>query len=113
MHELSLMEGLLGIIQDSAQAQGFARVRRVILEIGQLAGAEVEALRFAFDVVVAGTVAEGAALEILEPPGRGRCPACAAESPMASRYEPCPRCGQGPLRVTGGTELRVTALDVE
>ena len=36
MHELSLAENLLEIIEDAARADGFLRVRKVILEIGQL-----------------------------------------------------------------------------
>jgi len=85
----------------------------VILEVGRLAGVEVEALRFAFDVVTAGSLAEGAALEIEEPAGLGRCAACGNVSPVTARYELCPRCRTLPLTVTGGTELRVKALDVE
>lgn len=113
MHELSLMEGLLEIIRESAEAQGFGRVRRVVLEIGALAGVEVEALRFAFEAAAPGTVVEGAVLEVESPPGLGRCPACGAGCRVASRFEACPCCGGAPLAVTGGTEMRVKALDVE
>ena len=47
---MSLMEGMLQIIEENARTQGFGRVRNVILEIGKLAGVEVEALRFAFEI---------------------------------------------------------------
>lgn len=113
MHELSLMEGMLEIIEDSARAQGCHRVRTVILEIGKLAGVEVEALRFAFDAVTAGSIAEGAALEIEEPEGQGWCAACGKVSPVTARYDMCPRCPTLPLQITGGGELRVKALDVD
>jgi hydrogenase nickel incorporation protein HypA/HybF len=113
MHELSLMEGLLEIIQESAETEGFGRVRRVVLEIGALAGVEVEALRFAFEAAAPGTVADGAALEIESPPGLGRCPTCGVGCRVGSRLEACPCCGDAPLTVTGGTELRIKALDVE
>ena len=71
MHELSLAESALQIIEESARAEGFCRVRTVVLEIGQLASVEVEALRFCFDAVLRGSLAEGAALEIIEVPGVG------------------------------------------
>src|SRR5512147_542461 len=63
MHEMSLAEGVLQIIEDAAQAQQFGRVTTVWLEIGQLAGVEVEAMRFCFDAVTRDTIADGAKLE--------------------------------------------------
>lgn len=113
MHEMSLMEGMLGIIEDHAKAQGYGRVRTVILEIGKLAGVEVEALRFAFEAVADGSIAAGAALEIEEPQGLGWCAECAQESPVETRYDPCPLCGKVPMAISGGTQMRVKALDVE
>jgi hydrogenase nickel incorporation protein HypA/HybF len=110
---MSLMEGMLRIVEDHAPAQGFGRVRTVILEIGKLAGVEVEALRFAFEAVTEGSIVEGAALEIEEPQGLGWCVECEMESPVETRYDPCPLCGKVPMAITGGTEMRVKALDVE
>ena len=37
MHEMSLAEGVLQLIEDSAKTQDFSRVKTVWLEIGQLA----------------------------------------------------------------------------
>ena len=64
MHEMSLCESVLRIIESEAPVQGFSRVTRVCLEIGHLAGVEVEAMRFGFDVVTAGSLAAGARLDI-------------------------------------------------
>ena len=113
VHELALMEGMLLAIEESAQAQGFQRVRGVVLEVGCFAGVDPEALRFAFEVVTGGTVAEGACLTLEEPLGTGWCAACNQGLPVRSRLDPCPLCEGFPLRVTGGTELRLKALDVD
>src|SRR3989338_4562144 len=72
MHEMSLAESVLHIIEDAAHEQGFARVRMVWLEIGQLACVEQESLRFGFDVVTRGSIAEQARLEIIETAGAGK-----------------------------------------
>ena len=40
MHELSLAENVLQIIEEAAQAQGFSRVKTVVLEIGRPAAVE-------------------------------------------------------------------------
>jgi hydrogenase nickel insertion protein HypA len=69
MHEMSLCESILQICEDEARRQGFKRVTRVRLEIGRLSGAEPEAMRFSFDAVTRGSLAEGAVLEIIDMPG--------------------------------------------
>jgi hydrogenase nickel incorporation protein HypA/HybF len=113
MHEMSLAEGVLQLMEDAAVSQGFTRVRAVWLEIGQLAAVEVDAMRFCFDAVTHGTIAEGAALNIIELPGQGWCIRCAATVPIAEQYADCPRCGSHQVQTTGGMEMRVKELEVE
>ncbi|NJD08311.1 MAG: hydrogenase maturation nickel metallochaperone HypA, partial [Methylococcaceae bacterium] len=73
MHELSLCEGILKVLEEQAVVQNFSRVRTVILEIGRLAGVEIEALRFGFDAVMNESLAAGARLDIVETPGQAWC----------------------------------------
>lgn len=113
MHEMSLAEGIVQLLEDSATKNAFTRVKTVWLEIGQLAGVEVEAMRFCFDAVTRGGIAEGAKLEIEQTPGRGWCLDCSRDVAVAARYEPCPHCGGYRVTVSGGTEMRVTELEVE
>lgn len=110
---MSIMAGLLEIIQREARTQGFVRVARVGLEIGQLAGVEAEAMRFAFDVCTEGSVAEGAELEIEATEGVGRCAACARDFSLRSFQGSCPSCGGPELQIVSGKELRVKYLDVD
>ncbi|MGA7594464.1 MAG: hydrogenase maturation nickel metallochaperone HypA, partial [Gallionella sp.] len=63
---MSIAESVLQIIEDKAKSDGYARVKTVWLEIGQLAGVEAESLRFCFDAVTRDSVARGARLEIIE-----------------------------------------------
>lgn len=113
MHEMSLAESVLQIIEDAANAQNFSKVKTVILEIGQLAAVEPEAMRFCFDAVIAGSIAEGATLEIIDTPGAGWCPQCAASVPVTEQIGTCPQCGGFRVQVTSGTEMRVKELIVE
>ena len=80
MHELGI-----AMAQDrrdrGAERSGGARVARVVVEIGKLAAVLPDAVRFCFDAAAAGTVVEGATLEIREMPGHSaRCRACDGES---------------------------------
>lgn len=113
MHEMSLMASMLEIIEDQARTEGFGQVTRVVLEIGRLSGVEPEAMRFAFDVGTAGSIAEGADLLLEETPGRARCPACGLETPVEAFYDPCPACAGYPLEILQGRDMRIVSLDVE
>ena len=112
MHEMSLAEGVLQLIEDAARAQEFSKVTAVWLEIGQLAGVEADALRFCFDAVTRGSLAEGAQLEIIATPGSGWCRQCAATVALSEVFAACPQCGSYPLQVTAGTQMRVREIEV-
>jgi len=113
MHEMSLAENVMQIIDDAAREQGFQRVRRVTLEIGQLAAVETDAMRFCFEAVTTGSIAEGASLEIVETPGEGCCIDCGKTVPMQEPYGLCPGCGSARLQVISGNRMRVRDLEVE
>jgi hydrogenase nickel incorporation protein HypA/HybF len=113
MHEMSLAEGILQIVEDAASAQGFRRVTQVRLEIGALAGVEVEALRFCMDLVLKGSLAEGAELVLDRLPGAGYCLGCGERVEIGALYDPCPSCGGFQVQPTGGTEKRVKDLLVD
>jgi hydrogenase nickel incorporation protein HypA/HybF len=112
MHEMSLAEAVLQLIEEAAREQEFAKVTTVWLEIGQLSGVEVEAMEFCFDAVTRDSIAAGARLEIITLPGIGWCMACSMTVPMAEVFGECPRCGGHQMQVTGGTEMRVKELEV-
>ena len=112
MHEMSLCQSIRDAIEEQAESQEFTKVDRVKLEVGPLSGVEVEALRFGFDVVMRGSIVEGATLEIDEPPATAWCMMCAKAVPIEQRYDACPDCGGHQLQVTSGEELRIKELEV-
>ncbi len=113
MHEISLVESIIGLVAAERQKQPFNRVRMIRLTVGALGHAEPDALRFCFDAVTAGTIADGAALEIEIIPGAGWCAMCQRNVPLAQRFAACPVCGDGPVRMVAGDELRLAELEVE
>ncbi len=113
MHEMSLNEGVLQILQDHAESQGFERVKTVWLEIGELSGVEIEAMRFGFDVVMKGSLADGAKLEIIRVPGQAWCMPCEKNVEVKQLFEACPDCGSYQLQVTSGDQMQIKELEVE
>lgn len=68
MHELSLAESVLQIVEENAL--DCSRVQTIHLEIGVHAGVDRDALKFCLELVCANSIAEGAAIEISDAAGR-------------------------------------------
>ncbi|MEO0603865.1 MAG: hydrogenase maturation nickel metallochaperone HypA [Myxococcota bacterium] len=108
MHELSVTRNIVAIVAEKA---GKRPVKRVKLVIGKLAGIEVPAIRFCFDVVAKGTVVEGATLEIEEPAGRGSCRECGEEMGIARLVATCPCERRARIDIVSGEELLVREME--
>ena len=112
MHEMALTESIVEIAVEAAKEQGAQRVTRVFVDVGALSCVEAEALEFCFAAAAAGTVAEGASLEIKRIAGEGWCAECDRPVALAERFGVCPECGGSSVRMTAGDELRVRELEV-
>ncbi len=113
MHEMSLAEGVLQLVEETAVRESARRVRLVVLEIGRLSSVEPEALRFCFEAVTRGSIVQGATLEIVDVPGAGWCPSCGVTVPMEMLYGACPQCGGYQVQPTAGMEMRVREVEIE
>ena len=113
MHEMALTESIVEIATDAAKKEGAEKVRRVLVDVGALSHVEPDALQFCFAAVSAGTIVEGAALEIDRIPGAGWCLDCRKTVAIAERYGACPECGRHHVQMTAGDELRVREIEVE
>jgi hydrogenase nickel incorporation protein HypA/HybF len=109
VHELAITESMVAAV---AETVGSARVARVRLQVGQLAGVVAHALQFCFETCARGTVLEGAALEIDEIAGRGCCRQCGTDVAMSSFLDVC-GCGSAEIDLVAGQELRIKDVEVE
>ena len=112
MHEMSLCEGIRRVVDSAADRPDVTRVTVVRLEIGRFAGVEKKAMSFAWDVVMRGSKAEGATLEMIDLPGRALCYDCMHEVEIDNRLDPCPDCGGGKLMPVSGDEMKIKDLEV-
>jgi hydrogenase nickel incorporation protein HypA/HybF len=114
VHELSLIQSLLTIIDEQAKEQNFSKVERVILSCGRLSSVEPQALHFAFAAAAPGTICAGARLELNILPLKLHCFSCEREIECEdSDPTRCPRCGSGEVIVTDGCqELQLLEMDV-
>ncbi|WP_159567650.1 hydrogenase maturation nickel metallochaperone HypA [Budvicia diplopodorum] len=113
MHEVSLCESTLEIIENQAQQHGVKRVTGVWLELGALSCIEESSLRFCFDIVCRGTVADGCKLHIIHRPAKAWCWDCSKEIEISQHEAQCPECQGLNLRVDSGDSLQIKELEVE
>lgn len=112
MHEMSLCESIVQVIESQAAVHDYRQVKTVWLEIGALSGVEIEALKFCFDVVCRHSIAKNSTLRIVEIPGQAWCMQCARNLNITSRLSGCPQCGSHQLQVNGGDEMKIKELEV-
>jgi hydrogenase nickel incorporation protein HypA/HybF len=112
MHELSLAGGILKVLEQTRARDPFERVTQLRLEVGALAGVEIESLRFALTTIATDILLAGASIEIYTPPATAWCLPCGQSVAITSRLDACPHCGSFQLQPTSGTELRVVDMQV-
>lgn len=112
MHELSLLENVRTILEDHARDQNFQRVEEITLVIGALSCVETDALVFAFDAVMKGSLAENAQLNFKHIDAQGRCLGCGQLTVMEMLYDACEHCGHPYVDVVTGLEMKITELKV-
>lgn len=117
MHELSLVQSLLSVIEEEMAKHGKETLVSVKVKHGRLAAVVPEALDMAFTVLTTDTPLAGARLDLEEIPVTLRCRACGHEfTPDAGSVPlaPCPACGEElGHTVLSGRELYIDYLELE
>jgi hydrogenase nickel incorporation protein HypA/HybF len=113
MHELSIATSIIGIAEREADRRG-VRVSAVHLQLGPLSGVVKEALLSAYAIAVIGTAMEGSRLVVEDVPITVYCPKCCAQQTVESvQWLCCPLCHTPVSDIIQGSELQVTALEVD
>ena len=106
------MQSALDAIRQQAVKHGATRVSRIVLRIGTLAGVDIDALRFAYEALTPGGLADGAVLEIESVPARAYCATCQAEFGAGRGFIfECPHCHAFSGEIRAGRELGIARLE--
>jgi hydrogenase nickel incorporation protein HypA/HybF len=112
MHELGIIAAALDATRLQAAREGSERVVRIVLRVGSLAGVDVAALRFAYEALAPGSVAEGATLDIEDVPARAWCRRCDAEfGGSRGLIFQCPFCQEYSGEIRAGRELGISRIE--
>jgi hydrogenase nickel incorporation protein HypA/HybF len=112
MHEVSLMQNVIRVAEEAAAEQGGGRIAAIHLQIGKMAGVNVDSLKFAFDIISKGTSAEGGALEIENVPLRLRCAECGDQFSPDQFVLKCISCGSADIEIISGREMQIDYITV-
>jgi hydrogenase nickel incorporation protein HypA/HybF len=113
VHELPIVTALLEGVEARAQAAGAARVLAVNLVVGERAGIVDESLRFYFEMLTPGTLADGARLNVRRTRMRFACAACCRDYSPAPADFACPTCAAVGQLADDATDLAIESMEVE
>lgn len=111
MHELSMVSGILRLVQETAREHHAQRIVRVRVALGLLACVEAQTLSACFDIVAEGTIAEGATLEVDIVPLSCTCTGCGHMFELTRRVFVCPACASFDITFEGGHGCRLMAIE--
>jgi hydrogenase nickel incorporation protein HypA/HybF len=111
MHEYSIVQAMFDQIRDAARARGAVAVRRVRVQIGEIAGVEVGLLRTAYELFRERTICENAPLDVETVAARWTCPDGHGDIDRGCALV-CPSCAR-PARLAAGDEIVLQQLELE
>ena len=114
MHEMSLVQSILNIVEEYAAKENFNKVASITLSFGKASTIVPAALTFAFEVLSEDTLAYGADLIFDIRPVVIYCMSCSRDITVDSYEAVCPLCHGHEVLLSGGTEeLKLVEMDVE
>lgn len=113
MHELSIVGSVLDQLEKFQKQHAEHRILKVGLRIGELAGVDVDCLRFGFDCLIQDSPWAHLGLEIEQVERRQRCPKCQKEFKAANWATACPECGEAATITIAGEELEIAYVEVD
>ena len=113
MHEMSIAQSVLDIVLQESQNHKVNRVLSVTVKVGELSAVETESLRFCFDFLTKGTLAEGARLEIERVQVTCHCHKCGSNFTVQELIFACPACKSSRVAMVSGRELSVESFEAE
>ncbi|HEX9077834.1 MAG TPA: hydrogenase maturation nickel metallochaperone HypA [Anaerolineae bacterium] len=113
MHELGIAQEMIKVALEYAARNNATRITVFNIEISAAADESEDSLRFHFEHLTRGTIAEGAQIEITRVPVRAKCLACGNEFDWELPEAVCPRCASARIRAVLQDEFRLVSIDAE
>lgn len=110
MHEVSIIENVIKIVEDKAKENNLKKINNVSLKIGEMSGVMEDSLRFAFDCASKDTIMEDANLLIEKIEATGGCRSCGITFKIDHFNKLCPQCKKFCDNILSGYELYINTI---
>ncbi|MFF0577758.1 hydrogenase maturation nickel metallochaperone HypA [Streptosporangium saharense] len=110
MHEFGIAEAVLDAVERRAQGRKVARLR---VRAGAMLRITGPAFEQAFTMVAPGSVAEGAATDLVVIPARLACRTCGGDEETYDALAVCGGCASTDVDLSGGDELTLESIEFE
>ncbi len=120
MHEISIAGAIMDAVLDAAKKNDAKKVSEVFIEIGELTALNPGQLKFIFETISAGTVAEGARYNIGVVKPLINCKICGYNGAIEFFEKlhfflpviKCPKCGETDIDIIAGRECCVKKIKI-
>lgn len=120
MHELSMAQGIINAVLDTAKENNATEVNKVTIEVGRLAMINPEQLQFILGVLIENTIMEDAEINFEEVLVEMKCFDCDfhgnAVLDDSDHYAPlvkCPKCDSLKIDILNGKDIIVKNIVIE
>lgn len=115
MHEYSVVSSLIILCEEEALKHSANKVIKIIIEVGERSGVEVELLKSAFDVFkMESDFCKTSILEVINKQIKLFCENCSFEFyALNLEYGICPNCQSNKVKIHEGRELNLLSLELE
>lgn len=113
MHEFSIVQSLLNLIEENARKNSAKSVSKVVVKIGKMSGVEPHLLEIAFNTFKEKTIAENADFIMEIQSVVCRCNNCNKDFTVEDYNFICPFCQSFNIEVIDGTDMILKSLELE
>lgn len=113
MHELSVAQNIIEIIEQNVPKNEISCVRQVVLKVGEFSGVITDSLRFSYEVITAHTELQSSELRIDPIPFRLKCNSCGNITTNSYGLRECSDCLKTDTEVLSGEELNIAEIILE
>ena len=113
MHEMSIAQSIMDIVQQEMARHQVTRVSVIRLVVGEFTAVVPDSLTFCFEPITKDTPLEGVKVELEQVPLTGRCKTCGKEFPIVEYRFICPECQSQEVETVAGKELFIKEIEAE
>ncbi len=113
MHELSIAQNIIDIIEQNVPKDELCNVKQIALKIGEFSGVVADSLKFSYEVITSETELQNSELMIEFIPFSLKCNSCGSITTNVYGLRECANCLKTDTEVLSGEELKISEIILE